>query len=307
MQTMVTAAEPMQETKHYPVMHEEVLAMLEPSGKRVAVDCTLGLGSHASKLLEAMGPKGILIGIDKDAESLEQASENLTQYKGRFELYRSDFSSTPEVLDKLNIKEVDMILFDLGISMYQLLDADRGFSFLREGPLDMRMDRDTFVSAYDLVNNLSEKELFSIFKKFGEDRYARRIAHFIVEARTREPISTTTQLAQVVMRAVPTPARYGRIHPATRIFQALRIAVNRELEILEQSLEKALPYLVSGGRMAVISFHSLEDRIVKHTFRSWAQKGLARVLTKKPLVPTNQEREANAASRSAKLRAVERI
>ncbi len=297
----------MAQAYHYPVMYKEVLELLGVKDKGVVVDCTVGIGSHASKILEAMGKKGFLIGIDKDEDSLGVARQRLCDYEGNFSLFKADFSELDKVLEESNIERVDAFLFDLGISTYQLSDSARGFSFLKEGPLDMRMDRDAFLSAYDLVNNLSEIELGSIFKKFGEERYYRRIAHLLVEERRHEPIYTTTQLAQIVMRGIPRQRQYDRIHPATRIFQSLRIAVNRELEALSQGINKAISFLNKGGRIAVISFHSLEDRIVKHTFREYAHRDQLKIVTKKPLVPSDSEKEENFASRSAKLRVAEKI
>jgi 16S rRNA (cytosine1402-N4)-methyltransferase len=288
-------------------MYKEVLELLEVKDKRVVVDCTIGIGSHASKILAAMRENGFLIGIDRDDESLEVARQRLSNFEGRFSLFKADFSDLDKILQESNIEGVDAFLFDLGISTYQLSDSNRGFSFLKEGPLDMRMDQNSFLSAYDLINNLSEIELGNIFKKFGEERYYRRIAHSLVEERRREPIYTTTQLAQIIMRSVPPKKQYDRIHPATRIFQSLRIAVNRELESLESGLGKAISFLNQGGKIGVISFHSLEDRIVKHMFREYAHQGQLKIITKKPLVPSDSERLENFASRSAKLRVAEKI
>ena len=297
----------MTQAYHYPVMYREVLDCLEVENKKTVVDCTVGIGSHAYKILEAMPEDGFLIGIDKDEDSLEVARQRLKKFEGKFTLFKADFSDLDQVLKDLNIKGTDAFLFDLGISTYQLNNSQRGFSFLKEGPLDMRMDKDSFVSAYDLVNNLSEIELGNIFKKFGEDRYYRRIAHSLVEERRNDPISTTTRLAQIIMNNVPLRNRYDRIHPATRIFQSLRIAVNRELETLKLGLSKAISFLNSGGRVGIISFHSLEDRIVKHTFKDYVSENKLKIITKKPLVPQDLEKEENFASRSAKLRAAEKI
>ncbi len=307
MSVLQSPPEQMEEIKHYPVLYREVLELLEISQHKVVVDCTIGVGSHAVKFFEVMGPDAFLVGIDKDSKSLNIARDNLKPYEGRFSLHKSDFFNAGTVLKDLNLSGADAFLFDLGISMHQLTSAERGFSFLKEGPLDMRMDQDVFLSAYDLVNNLSEKELAQIFKKFGEERYAKRIAYALVEARKREPISSTTALAQVIVNALPVKMRYGRIHPATRVFQALRIAVNRELEVLGESIELAVGLLNHGGRIGVISFHSLEDRIVKHTFKALAAHQIVRIITKKPVSPGEQELEENSASRSAKLRVAERL
>ncbi|UCD16161.1 MAG: 16S rRNA (cytosine(1402)-N(4))-methyltransferase RsmH [Candidatus Omnitrophota bacterium] len=306
-----------QEIKHYPVMCREVLNLLDLKNKKIIVDCTVGIGSHAHKFLEVMDPDAFFIGIDRDEESLNIARKKLAQFKGKFSLIQGDFSQIDALLKNSRLKEkssfpdnifgVDIFFFDLGISTYQLNRPERGFSFLKEGPLDMRMDRNYFLSAYDLVNNLSEEELINIFRKYGEERYARRIARFIIEARKISPISTTTQLTRVILRAAPVRSRRFRIHPATRIFQALRIAVNRELGVLEKALSRSISLLNKGGRIGVISFHSLEDRIVKHTFKSFASSGTLKILTKKPLTPTESEKEENIASRSAKLRVAEKI
>jgi len=298
--------ETMNKAYHYPVMYREVIELLDLGKKKVVVDCTIGVGFHACKLLEAMDKGSFLLGIDRDQGSLDIAKARLEPFQGRFTLVRDNFANLDKVLSDLDIEEVDAFLFDLGISTYQLGDPARGFSFLKEGPLDMRMDRDSFLSAYDLVNNLSEVELENIFKKFGEERYARRAAHFLAEVRKDKPISTTTQLAELIICCTPGKARGGRIHPATRIFQALRIAVNRELEAIEASLVQAISHLRTGGRIGVISFHSLEDRIVKHLYKEYSSKGLLKIITKKPFIPTEEERNENPPSRSAKLRVAEK-
>ncbi len=299
--------ETMKDAYHCPVMYREVIELLDLGKKKVVVDCTTGVGSHACKLLEAMDKGSFLLCIDRDQESLDIAKARLEPFQGRFTLVRDNFANLDKVLSDLDIEEVDAFLFDLGISTYQLGEPARGFSFLKEGPLDMRMDKDSFLSAYDLVNNLSEVELESIFKKFGEERYSRRVAHFLVEVRKDKPISTTTQLAELIIRCIPGKARGGRIHPATRIFQALRIAVNRELEAVEASLVQAISRLRAGGRIGVISFHSLEDRIVKHLYKKCSSKDILKIITKKPFIPTEEERNENPPSRSAKLRVAEKI
>jgi len=298
--------EKMTEAYHYPVMYREVDKLLKLKGRKLAVDCTVGMGGHAGKILEAMDKDSFLIGIDRDQKSLELAKKNLKNFNRRFNLIKGDFANIDQILDSLEIKAVDVFLFDLGISTYQLNSPERGFSFLKEGPLDMRMDRDAFLSAYDLVNNLSERELISIFKKFGEERHARRIANRIIMARREEPIVTTTQLARIIIAEISPRFQHSRIHPATKIFQSLRIAVNRELESLKLGLEKAVRFLKPGGRIAVICFHSLEDRIAKNTFRDCNSKRILSIITKKPLTPTDSEREENPASRSAKLRVAEK-
>jgi 16S rRNA (cytosine1402-N4)-methyltransferase len=296
----------MVERQHYPVMYREVLNLLDLRQRRIVVDCTIGVGSHAYKIMEVMGRDSFLIGIDRDQDSLSVANQRLKSFAGRFVLIKGDFSDLAKILGKLNINRVDAFLFDLGISTYQLSNPQRGFSFLNEGPLDMRMDKDSFLSAYDLINNLSEGELENIFKKFGEERYSRRIAHFLVEVRKKEPIATTTQLARMIKEIIPQSSRYYKIHPATRVFQSLRIAVNRELEALKAGLSEAISFLNKGGRIAVISFHSLEDRIVKHLFRNYYTEGALNIITKKPLEPSDLEKAENPSSRSAKLRVAEK-
>lgn len=291
---------------HYPVMYREILDFLDVKNKKVIVDCTVGIGSCAYKILETIGKKSVFIGIDKDRDSLNIAQERLKPFEGKFTLIKGDFANLDNILKNLNIHQVDAFLFDLGISTYQLANPQRGFSFLKEGPLDMRMDRDSFLSAYDLVNNLSEGELENIFRKFGEERYSRKIAHLLAEARKREPIVTTTQLSQIVAENLFPRRHFYKIHPATKIFQSLRIAVNRELEVLEVGLSKAIHLLSKGGRVAVVSFHSLEDRITKHTFKEYASKGLLKIITKKPILPSELEKEENISSRSAKLRVAEK-
>jgi 16S rRNA (cytosine1402-N4)-methyltransferase len=296
----------MKEINHYPVMYREIMELLDIAHKRVVVDGTLGMASHATKFLEAMDENALLVGIDKDEESLAKASLQLTTFGRRAVTTKGDFAHLDSILHTLGIEKADAILFDLGISTYQLLTAERGFSFLKEGPLDMRMDKDSFVCAADLVNNLSEMELENIFRKFGEERYAFRIARAIADERRKEQIHTTTQLTQLILKATPAKNRKYKIHPATRVFQALRIAVNRELEGLRMGIEKAIGLLDTVGRVAVISFHSLEDRIVKHTFKEFAYKGILKIITKKPIMAGEEELARNIASRSAKLRVAEK-
>ena len=296
----------MMKTIHYPVMYREVIKELSLRNKKIIVDCTIGVASHALKFFEVMDKNSILIGIDKDDESLRVARTRLRKYESRFELFKDDFRNLDLILDNLGIKKADVFFFDLGISTFQLSDSQRGFSFSKDGPLDMRMDKRSFLCAYDIVNYLSEYELNAIFKKFGEERFSRRIAHLVVEKRRQEPISTTSQLKDVVLEAVPR-RHYSFRHPATRIFQALRIVVNRELESLEMGIKKAVERLSRGGKIGVITFHSLEDRIVKHTFRDLSLEGAIKLVNKKPFIPKTEELEENISSRSAKLRVAEKI
>lgn len=291
---------------HIPVMLQEVKTLLNLKPNALVVDGTVGLGGHAREILKGIGPGGRLIGIDRDKESLNIAQENLKEFSSQCELIQEDFRHLDKILEGRHIDEVDGILLDLGISSFQLENPQRGFSFQEEGPLDMRMDQESYISAYDLINSLSEHEIASILKEFGEEHWHNRIAHYVVEQRAQAPISSTQELRDVVFRAIPVRFREHRIHPATRTFQAIRIAVNRELEALEAVLDQAFSILKRGGRLAVISFHSLEDRIVKHKFRQWAGERTVEVLTKKPLRPTAEEMQNNPRSRSARLRVMER-
>jgi len=288
-------------------MYKEVIELLSPSLRKTFVDCTVGVASHALKIVERMPLGSIFVGIDKDNQSLKIAKGRLKNiYERKIILVKEDFKDLDKILKELGIKNADAFFFDLGVSSYQLSQSQRGFSFLREGPLDMRMDGDAFLCAYDLVNNLSEKELCKIFQKFGEERFSHRIAHLLVERRKKQPIFTTTQLRDLIVKAVPKRFPY-RVHPATRVFQALRIAVNRELDCLEEGLNKAIGFLSCGGRIGVISFHSLEDRIVKNIFKSYASQKKLKIITPKPLRPKEEEIEENFSSRSAKLRVAEKL
>lgn len=292
--------------EHIPVMYEEVLEHLRlKNGDRV-VDCTVGTGGHGLGITERIGPHGHYIGIERDSDSLVLAKERLKNAPCHCTFLQNDFRHLDQILGGLDIKEVNAIFFDLGISSYQLEDPVRGFSLRAEGPLDMRMDRHSFISAYDLVNSLSEREISAILKNFGQERWHHRIASFLVKERQRNPIVSTRDLSEMVLRAIPSRRQRYRLHPATRTFQAFRIAVNRELEALELALEKGIPRLAQGARICVISFHSLEDRIVKNKFRQFAKAGFLGLLTKKPLKPQAQEILENPRSRSALLRVAER-
>jgi 16S rRNA (cytosine1402-N4)-methyltransferase len=292
-------------TVHVPVMTAEVLQYLQPGRGGVYLDCTVGLGGHAHAILDAGATR--LIGLDRDADALAAAREALGAWADRVELVHADYREVDRVLDARGVVTVDGALADLGVSSLQLEAPGRGFSFQRDEPLDMRMDRTTGATAAELIARAGEAEIADAIFHFGEERRSRRIARAIVAARRDRPIATTGQLAAIVRRALPVRGPL-RIDPATRTFQALRIWVNRELEGLGAFLERVAQRLRRGARLAVISFHSLEDRIVKHTFRAIAPAGAGfRVLTKKPVVPTEAEVETNPRARSAKLRAVERI
>jgi 16S rRNA (cytosine1402-N4)-methyltransferase len=306
---------------HLPVMREEVLELLQCRPGGIYVDATLGLGGHAWAILEKIQPGGTLIGLDRDKESLEQAKAHLQLYSGSIRLLHENFKNLPLVLNHLGIGPIDGILVDLGVSSYQLLLPERGFSFQSEAPLDMRMDRSQRMTAAELVNDLPEEQLASIIYRHGEERFSRRIAAAIVAARERARIGRCSQLAEIVSRAVRHKGAHS-IHPATRTFQALRIAVNQELEGLDEFFANALSFLAPGGRLAVISFHSLEDRIVKRSFRMLSgacvcerprdlctcpRQVRARILTARPRIPGDAELATNPRARSAKLRALERM
>jgi 16S rRNA (cytosine1402-N4)-methyltransferase len=290
---------------HVPVMTADVLEYLRPGRGGVFVDCTVGLGGHSRALLEAGATR--VIGLDRDLDALARARETLAPWIDRVELVHADYRSLATVLDSRQLAHVDGALADLGVSSLQFDDPGRGFSFQRDEPLDMRMDRSADETAADLVARSTERELADAIFQYGEERFSRRIARAIVDARRDAPVTTTGRLATIVRRAIP---RRGpmRIDPATRTFQALRIWVNRELEGLDTFLEAAVRRLRAGARLVVIAFHSLEDRIVKHTLRGLEHRGGGiKVLTKRPLIPGDDEIQRNPRSRSAKLRAAERL
>jgi len=291
---------------HQPVLVAEVLRFLRPERGGLYVDCTVGLGGHARALIEAGASR--VIGLDRDADALATATIALRPWADRVDLVHADYRTLDDVLRRRGEGQIDGALADLGVSSLQLESPGRGFSFRRDEPLDMRMDPSGGPSAADLVAAASEHDLADVIYRFGEERHSRRIARAIVAARTDEPVVTTLRLASIVRRAV---GRGGasRIDPATRTFQALRIWVNRELEGLDAFLESTAGWLRKGARLVVVSFHSLEDRIVKHTLRALERRGdrVLNVLTKKPVVASDEERKRNPRSRSAKLRAAERV
>jgi 16S rRNA (cytosine1402-N4)-methyltransferase len=308
--------------EHVPVLAEEAVEMLAPERGGLFVDATVGLGGHALRLLAA-SPAVRLVGIDRDPEALERAAERLAPFGSRVRLLEGDFADFEALVAPLGLGKAAGVLADLGVSSLQLDSARRGFSFRREGPLDMRMGRGGRTAA-DIVNRYPEAELERILREYGEERQARRIARALVAERRRHPIATTAQLAEVIRRAKGVArqarAREGRVDPATRVFQALRIEVNRELAALPALLEQAVALLAQDGRLVVISYHSLEDRIVKHTLRDLARgevdeaTGRPRaetqaieVLTRKPIRPGAAELAANPRSRSARLRAARRL
>ena len=304
------------ESLHKPVMRQEALKALNLKPGQTIVDATVGTAGHSLEILKAISPGGRLIGIDRDEDSLVIAKERLAEFNSQvggsarptIDIAHGDFRDINKILNGLKVKKIDGILFDLGVSSYQLDSKERGFSFRYDAPLDMRMDKTSYILAYDLVNNLTEKEISDILWMFGEERWHNRIARYLVRERSHSPVATTGQLRDIVLRAIGRPFSPGqRIHPATRTFQALRIAVNRELEALEEALRAVPELLKKNGRVCVISFHSLEDRIVKHNFKENSLKGIYRIITKKPLEAGDDETAQNPRSRSAKMRAASKI
>ncbi len=307
---------------HTSVLSSEVVKYLGCRAGGVYVDGTLGGGGHTVEILKASAPDGISIGIDLDEDAIKAAGRVLEPFKNRVRLVRDNFKNIKSILAGLGVEKVDGIVLDVGVSSYQLESPERGFSFRLDARLDMRMDKRQKVSAYDLVNTLPGHELAGIFRKYGEEREAKRIASIIEKARQVKPVETTGELASIVLKAIPGKFYSGGIHPATRVFQALRIAVNDELQSLTKGLPDGITCLKSGGRFVVISFHSLEDRIVKNIFRDSStgcvcppripmcvcgRKPVTRPLTKKAVTASAEEVRRNPRARSAKLRAVEKL
>lgn len=307
---------------HYSVLLAETVDSLNIKPGGVYVDCTLGGAGHSARILEKMGGDGKLVGIDRDEYAIQKASQRLEKYKDNILLIKGNFCDAPKLLSENGIHKIDGVVADLGVSSFQLDNADRGFSYMHDAPLDMRMSRQDKLSAYDVVNGYEEKELSRIINLFGEERFASKIAYNICRTREKQPIKTTAELAEVVKNSIPAKNRADGPHPAKRTFQAIRIEVNGELDVIDKMILGLFPMLESGGRMAVITFHSLEDRIVKHTFAELAKgcecppdfpvcvcgkKPQGVVVTKKPILPSEQELEENPRSRSAKLRVCEKI
>jgi 16S rRNA (cytosine1402-N4)-methyltransferase len=296
-------------------MVEEAMALLRCEPGRTYVDATLGGGGHALEILRRTAPNGMVIGLDWDDEAVSEARKALMPFGERAKIFRENFIHLPEILNEMRVERVDGILLDLGLSSIQLEKRERGFSFREEGPLDMRMDQRLDQTASYLVNRLPEDELKDILHKYGEERWAKRIAKAIVRERERGSIETTQRLRTIAHHAIPRRFHPRKIDPATKTFQAFRIRVNNELENLRRILETGWKFLKKGGRMCVISFHSLEDRMVKETFRKLegrradgsGQEAVMRVLTKKPIIPSEEELRKNPRSRSAKLRCAERL
>jgi 16S rRNA (cytosine1402-N4)-methyltransferase len=300
----------MEQPRHVPVLLAEVLAYLDCKPGRIYVDGTVGSGGHSRGILERSSPTGKLIGLDWDEEAIVRARKNLSSAGERVELRKANFKDLPSVLDDLCITGVDGILLDLGVSTEQLESRERGFSFRWDAPLDMRMSRETPVTAQDLLRNLSAEEIAALLREHGEERWARRIAKNIVRQRRKASLSTARELVEVIRQSVP--PKQQRIHPATRTFQALRISVNQELNNLINFLDRGPDLLNPGGRLCIVSYHSLEDRIVKNYFRRWTQKEEGKdpgfhLLTRKPVIPSPREVAQNPRARSAKMRAVEKL
>ncbi len=308
--------------RHIPVMVGEIVDYLDCSPGKTYVDGTLGGGGHAKAILQVISPGGVLIGIDRDPDALVQARQSLHAFQSNIQLFNDNYARLAHILSMSNRRGVDGILLDLGLSLYQLEGSGRGFSFMRDEPLDMRMNPEQPNSAEEIVNGFSEKALADLIFRFGEESWARRIAKGIVRARGQERIRSSLQLAEIVENGIPARHRPRRIHAATRTFQALRIAVNRELESLETFLKDAVDFLNPKGRLCILSFHSLEDRIVKQRFKALARgcdcppdfpvcvcgkSPKVRILTKKPVRPDPAEVKTNPMARSTKLRAVERL
>jgi 16S rRNA (cytosine1402-N4)-methyltransferase len=307
---------------HVPVLFHETLDALAIKPDGIYVDCTLGGAGHSTAIAERLGPNGRLIGLDQDENALKAAGERLARFGDRVQTVKTNFAFIADVLSRLGIEGVDGVLMDIGVSSHQLDEGERGFSFHQDAPLDMRMDRSNPLSAATVVNEWPEAELARILWEYGEERWAKRIAQFIVKAREERPIETTGELVDLIKAAIPAAARREGGHPARRTFQAIRIAVNDELGALERGLAGALQVLRPGGRLVVITFHSLEDRIVKQTFQRWAnpctcpptipvcvcgKKPMVELVTRKPISASPAELEANPRARSAKLRAVAKL
>ena len=309
------------EFNHVSVLLNECLEGLNIKENGIYVDGTLGGAGHSSEILKRLSNEGRLIGIDQDTDALKAAKERLKDYSN-VTFVHSNFSNIENVLNNLNIDGVDGILMDLGVSSYQLDEGERGFSYMKDAPLDMRMNRENDFSAYNVVNEYSEEGLYRIIRDYGEEKFAKRIASFIVENRQEKNIETTLELVEIIKNAIPAKARREGPHPAKRTFQAIRIEVNSELSILNKTIEDGVEKLNKGGRMAIITFHSLEDRIVKNKFRDLAvscrcpkefpvcvcgEKAKVKIISRKAIEPTKEEVEINPRSRSAKLRVIEKL
>lgn len=309
------------EFQHVSVLLEETVEALQIKPDGIYVDGTLGGAGHARQICQRLGDRGRFVGIDQDEEAIAVSTERLREFGEKVSIIKSNYAQMKQVLQDLGIDKADGILLDLGVSSYQLDNAERGFSYMADAPLDMRMDREQTVSARDIINTYPETELFRIIREYGEERYARSIARNIVRARENKSIETTFQLVDIIRGSMPAKARNGKGHPAKRTFQALRIECNHELEVLRGVLDEMVELLKDHGRLCIITFHSLEDRIVKVSYRRnenpctcppdfpvcvCGKKSRGRVVTKKPVVPSEREQKENSRSQSAKMRVFER-
>ena len=307
--------------KHISVLLDETIDGLDIKPDGIYVDGTLGGGGHSYEILRRLSPKGRLIGIDQDGEALKAAGERLKKFENQITLVRSNYCEIDKVLKELNVEKVDGILLDIGVSSYQLDNLERGFSYKSDAPLDMRMDTRQELTAADVVNTYSENELFKIIKHYGEEKFAKNIAKHIVLARKEKPLETTKELSEVIKRAIPMKVQAKGGHPAKKTFQAIRIEVNQELTVLKESIDKMIDLLKPNGRICIITFHSLEDRIVKTKFREnenpctcppnfpvcvCGKKSKGKVITRKPIIPSEDEIEENKRAKSSKLRIFER-
>ncbi len=309
-------------TRHITVLLNECTAFMQCKKGGTYVDATLGNGGHSLQLLQSYPDIHLLVGIDCDPQAVQRAQQNLAAFSEKATIVHGNFGDVKTVLATEGIHTIDGILFDLGVSTNQLKEPSRGFSFMLEGALDMRMNTSTPLTAGDILQQSSVEELSDLLRTYGEERWAKRIAGRIKEQSMRKPVESTRELADIVAQAIPAKHRPAKMHPATKTFQALRIAVNRELQVLEQGLDQAIELVNSGGRLCVISFHSLEDRIVKNRFKLWAKNCIcpprtpvcgcnhvqkATIVTKKPVVPSGEELQANPRARSAKLRVAQKL
>jgi len=305
---------------HTPVLPEETIDYLDCKQKGIYIDGTAGRGGHIKRILQKIGEKGLIIGVDRDQKAIKFLKNKFKDYEN-IKLVHDNYINIPDILEKLKIDQVDGMLFDLGFSSPQIDTPERGFSYQKDGPLDMRMNQEQNLKAADIVNKYSQPELAEVIREYGEDKWAERIAEFIVKFRNKEKIETTSQLVEIIKKAIPAGARRKGGHPARRTFQALRIETNNELNQLQAMIDRCVSCLKTGGRICIISFHSLEDRIVKHTFRELAKDcvcppdfpicncdktSLVKIITKKPVIPSKKEIDENPRARSAKLRVVEK-
>ena len=308
------------EFKHISVLLNETIEGLNIKKDGIYLDCTLGGGGHSLEIVKRL-ESGVLVGIDQDMDAIKKATQVLDEYKKRVRIVKSNFSNFDKVLDELNIEKIDGALLDLGVSSFQFDEGERGFSYHQDSALDMRMDQESDFSAYNIVNEYDVTDLSNIIFKYGEERWAKRIAEFIVEARIAKPIDTTFELVEIIKNAIPKKAREDK-HPAKKTFQALRIEVNKELEIIEDTIKKLVSRINVGGRLAIITFHSLEDKIVKDTFKYLETDCICdrsapictcnkvreiKIITRKPIVASDEELEHNNRARSAKLRVAEKV